>query len=334
MTVKKYTGETLEDAINIAKVNLGENIEIIDTKYIKRPGVRGLFSKKYIEITVIQKENFKKNSLEKEIENLKNIISSMENPKKSNDVEKICNKLKSLNVNAHIIEDIKKSIINKTDKDMSSNLVDYLRENINITKNRYENENMVLVGPPGVGKTTTIAKIAANLVFKENKKVGVITIDTYRIGAVEQLKIYTEIMNIKFEAVLSADEMESAIETMNDCDIILIDTTGRGCKNSLQISELNSFIKKANTTNINLVLSVTTKEKDIEAIIDSYSSVNFENVILTKVDETTTYGTILNIIDYAKKPIAYITTGQNVPDDILKPSKDELIRILLGVESI
>lgn len=331
MFVNKYIAKTLSEAIEIAKVNLGENIEVIDTKYVRKPGIIGILSKKDVEIVVIKKEH--DNKLKQEIEMLKNIISNLENPNHSNDLEKICNKLQKLGVNNEIIEEVKTRLPNMENEEMSNNLVDYLRENININ-NSINSERVVLVGPPGVGKTTTIAKIAANLVFKENKKVGIITIDTYRIGAVEQLKIYSDIMNVKFKAVLTPEEMENAIEEMIDCDTILIDTTGRSCKNSMQISELNNYIKNTGTTNIHLVLSVTTKERDLEAIIDSYRNVNFENIIFTKLDETTSYGTILNMVKYANKPISYLTIGQNVPDDILNPSKDQLIKILLGVEKI
>ena len=331
MTIKKYIGSTLSEAIEIAKINLGNDIEIIEKKEVRKPGLLGMMSKKDVEISVIKKNN--DSELKKEIEILKNIISNLEGNKSNNDIEKICKKLKKIYIKDEIIEDIKQTLPKMKNEEMSNNLVDYLRDKIEVNNN-CTNSNLILVGPPGVGKTTTIAKIAADLVFKENKKVGVLTIDTYRIGAVEQLKIYAEIMNIKFKSVLSPDEISKAIEEMSDCDIVLIDTTGRGCKNSMQISELKNYIKSSKSDNIHLVLGITTKDSDLEAIIDSYNNINFNNIIITKLDETTTYGSILNIATYAKKPISYITTGQNVPNDIIKPSKDKLIKILLGVETI
>lgn len=194
--------------------------------------------------------------------------------------------------------------------------------------------SVVLVGPTGVGKTTTIAKLAGRLSLLEKKKVGLITIDTYRIGAVEQLKTYADIMNIPFKVVFTIKEMEAAVEAMSDCDVILIDTTGRSSKNAIQISELRAFVEKVNTDNIHLVISCTTKNKDIDSIVEGYKQLKYNNVIITKLDETQSYGSIINILEIAKKPISFITTGQNVPDDIRKPSTKEISNLILGEDSI
>ncbi|GLC32365.1 flagellar biosynthesis protein FlhF [Clostridium omnivorum] len=194
--------------------------------------------------------------------------------------------------------------------------------------------SVVLVGPTGVGKTTTIAKLAGRLSLLEKKKVGLITIDTYRIGAVEQLKTYADIMNIPFKVVFTIKEMEAAVEAMSDCDVILIDTTGRSSKNAMQISELRAFVEKVNTDNIHLVISCTTKNKDIDSIVEGYKQLKYNNVIITKLDETQSYGSIINILEIAKKPISFITTGQNVPDDIRKPSTKEISNLILGEDSI
>ncbi|OFI06822.1 flagellar biosynthesis protein FlhF [Clostridium acetireducens DSM 10703] len=193
---------------------------------------------------------------------------------------------------------------------------------------------MVLVGPTGVGKTTTIAKLAGKLALIQRKKVGLITIDTYRIGAVEQLRTYADIMNIPFKVVFSIKEMEEAVHSMENCDIILIDTTGRSSKNTMQISELRAFIEKIPTKNINLVISATTKNKDINTILEGYKELKYNYVIITKLDETTTYGSILNIINISKKPISFITTGQNVPDDLRKINAEEIANLILGECSI
>lgn len=193
---------------------------------------------------------------------------------------------------------------------------------------------IVLAGPTGVGKTTTIAKMAGRLALIEKKRVGLITIDTYRIGAIEQLNTYADIMNLPFKSVFSVKEMESALESMKDCDVILIDTTGRSSKNVMQIAELNSFIQKISTNNIHLVISATTKDKDISSIVQGYNALNFNSVIITKLDETTTYGSILNILQCAGKPLSFVTTGQNVPDDFRKINVDEVIDLILGEEII
>lgn len=193
---------------------------------------------------------------------------------------------------------------------------------------------IVLVGPTGVGKTTTIAKLAGKFSLIDKKRVGLITIDTYRIGAVEQLKTYADIMNIPFKVIFTLNQIETALESMKDCDVILIDTTGRSSKNIMQISELRAFVEKIKTDNIHLVLSCTTKNKDIDSIVQGYSVLGYNNIIITKLDETSTYGSILNILYSAKKPLSFITTGQNVPEDIKNISASEISSLILGEDSI
>lgn len=190
--------------------------------------------------------------------------------------------------------------------------------------------NIVLVGPTGVGKTTTIAKLAGRLSFVEKKKVGLITVDTYRIGAVEQLKTYAEIMNLPLQVVRTIEEMDDAIESMKDCDVVLVDTTGSSSKNNSKISLLSSYIQKAHASSICVVLSATTKNYDIETILEGYKVLDYNKVIVTKLDETSKYGLLYNIQRKAKVPLQFITTGQDVPDDIKVPTEDELINFIFG----
>ena len=212
-------------------------------------------------------------------------------------------------------------------------LRDIFEREILVTTGQFKGK-VALVGPTGVGKTTTIAKLAGRLALVEKKKVGLITIDTYRIGAIEQLKTYAEIMNIPFKVVITIKEMEEAIESMSDCDVILIDTTGRSSKNTMQISELRAFIEKADPDFVNLVVSATTKNKDIKNILNGYSDLGYDSIIITKLDETTVYGSIYNIAKRSNKPISFVTVGQNVPDDIKIPEKEELARFILGEETL
>jgi hypothetical protein len=121
---------------------------------------------------------------------------------------------------------------------------------------------------------------------------------------------------------------------LKECDVILIDTTGRSSKNVMQIAELNSFIQKVSADNIHLVISCTTKDKDINSIVQGYKTLNFNSVIITKLDETTTYGSILNILQCAGKPLSFVTTGQNVPDDFKKFEAKEIADLILGEEVI
>lgn len=189
---------------------------------------------------------------------------------------------------------------------------------------------IVFIGPTGVGKTTTLAKLAANLVLNEKKKVGLITSDTYRIAAVEQLKTYSEIIGIPLSAIYSSSEIANAIESYKDKDIILIDTAGRSHKDQYQVMELKSLLKSSVNFEIYLVISATTKFSDCIEIIKSYGFLDDYKLLFTKLDETSTTGVLLNVAYITKKPISYITTGQSVPDDIEIADKEKIINSLIG----
>ena len=288
-------------------------------------------------------------SVHKEVEELKTLINKVIENKTaiSEEIDESIEEVNLLNLdslkeqlnNLDIDEDFYDDIINMAldykDEDISETeiLRDIFERDILVT-NKGLNGKVVLVGPTGVGKTTTIAKLAGRLALVEKKKVGLITIDTYRIGAIEQLKTYAEIMNIPFKVVITIKEMENAIESMEDCDVVLIDTTGRSSKNTMQISELRAFVQKANPDHVNMVISATTKNKDIKGILKGYSELGYESVIVTKLDETTAYGSIYNISRNSNKPISFITIGQNVPDDIKLSTKEELTRFILGEETL
>ncbi len=189
-----------------------------------------------------------------------------------------------------------------------------------------------LVGPTGIGKTTTLAKLAADFAFEKRKKVAIITVDTYRIAAVEQLKAYAEILNLPLEVVFAPSEFKGAIEKYADYDVILIDTAGRSQKNSMQLVELKSFIDAAGyRLEIYLLLSATTKDKELIDIVESFKKVSFHKLIFTKLDETVTFGPILNLITQIPQGISYVTTGQNVPEDIEEANAGKLAKLILGV---
>lgn len=189
---------------------------------------------------------------------------------------------------------------------------------------------VALVGPTGVGKTTTIAKLAANMKLRENKRVGLITIDSYRIAAVEQLRTYAQILRVPVVSVLKPDEMESAIESMRDLDLILIDTAGRSQKDGLRIAELHEFIRVANPDQIHLVMSTTSKEKTVREAIDRFRLLGAMNLLFTKLDEAEGLGMILNVLRDTNMQISYLTTGQAVPDDIEIGSASRVAKLILG----
>lgn len=272
-------------------------------------------------------------NIKDEVKEIKDLLNKViKNTAKEKEEDEVVSYLRDIDVEEALVEDLLRKEYDSLDK-FKEDFKELIKEDVKIsTEGLYG--KVVLVGPTGVGKTTTIAKLAGRLALIDKKKVGLITIDTYRIGAVDQLRTYAEIMNIPFKVVITLKEMESAVDDLKDCDIILIDTTGRSSKNTMQISELRAFTQKIVPDCTMLVISGTTKNRDIDTILNGYSELNYEKLIITKLDETSTYGSIYNISKKSSKPIAYITTGQNVPDDIKSPSFEEIEKLILGEDNI
>lgn len=191
------------------------------------------------------------------------------------------------------------------------------------------------IGPTGVGKTTTIAKIASTLKLTRKTKVALITSDTYRIAAVEQLKTYANILGIPLQVVYSAEDMEQAVEELRDFDLVFIDTAGRSHNNKEQREDIQSLIETVPEENreVFLVLSATTKYKDLVKISLTYAEITKYNLIFTKLDETDTIGNVFNIHMLTGAPLSYTTWGQNVPDDIGKIDAQSIAKQLLGGNS-
>lgn len=199
-----------------------------------------------------------------------------------------------------------------------------------LEKSKSDSSKVVFfVGPTGVGKTTTIAKLAANYSLNEGKRVGLISADTYRIAAVEQLRTYCDILGLPIEVIYEAKEITSAIERLKGKDLILVDTAGRSHRNDSQIKELQELLNEVEDKEIYLVVSCTSKNSDLKDIVKTYEFLNDYRIILTKLDEATTYGTILNTVVHTKRPLSYVTTGQSVPDDIEFISADKIVSLLL-----
>ncbi len=191
---------------------------------------------------------------------------------------------------------------------------------------------VALVGPTGVGKTTTIAKLAANYRLKERCRVGLITVDTYRIAAVEQLRTYADIIDLPMQVVSTPREMREAVDRFDDLDLILLDTAGRSPRDEVKIQELRSFLSEANADEVHLVLSAVTGSRTLEQTSQRFAAVGTTALLLTKLDEATTLGSVLPLIRSSKLPLSYLTNGQNVPDDIETADPRRLARLVLDME--
>jgi flagellar biosynthesis protein FlhF len=174
---------------------------------------------------------------------------------------------------------------------------------------------VALVGPTGVGKTTTVAKLAAYFSLKARRSVAMLTIDSYRIAAPEQLRIYGKIMDLPVDVVENPKKMGKALERRRDMDLILIDTAGRSHRDRFRIEELRHFFDGISVAK-HLVLSCHTRERELEDTVRRFGSLGLDRLIFTKLDEATTFGTILNMAFLTELPISYLTIGQKVPEDI------------------
>ena len=192
---------------------------------------------------------------------------------------------------------------------------------------------LFFIGPTGVGKTTTIAKLASRLSVNEKKKVALLTADTYRIAAAEQLRTYASILEAPFRVIYSAEELTTAVKAFSSFDYILIDTAGHSHNNEMQKNGMNQLIQSIDESmekEVYLVVSATTKYRDLVSITDAYLTLTDYKLIFTKLDETETLGNLFNLRIHTGADLSYITCGQNVPDDIEQFSPQSTVKQLLG----
>ncbi|GAB6098879.1 flagellar biosynthesis protein FlhF [Halanaerocella petrolearia] len=349
MKVKKYQAEDMQQAMLKVKSDLGSNAIILHSRKFKKGGFFGFFAKKMVEVVATvdpEVEQESQEELKGELNQMKGMMDNlMGELKKSKEesfsamagnqmLQKLVEALLELGISYSQAQELARKIVKE-----SQGMIDNSEKVKNILKTELQDaigqiesfeltpgktKVLALVGPTGVGKTTTLAKLAADFSLREDKQVGLITADTYRIAAVDQLKTYSEIIDLPLEVAFTPQELISAINKFQGYDLILVDTAGRSQNNEIHISELKGFINKSQVDKVSLVLSATTKASDLKKIIDVYNELQIDNLILTKVDETNSLGIIYEAVIRAEKPLSYITTGQDVPEDIKLPSLEEL----------
>lgn len=354
MKVKKYVGANTQEAMNKVKKELGPEAIILNTRIIKQKGFFSFFKKPIVEVTAavdnkylhpINKESTNMNEINYELKRLRSLVEEVTiNVAKdeqcfSGDLDNYRDKLVCNGVDYNIATSILNGINDQIDfqekskeeiqKIICYNIKEHLGkvEPLDLSSTP---KTIFFIGPTGVGKTTTLAKIAAQLVIKGDYKIGLITADTYRIAAVDQLRTYSEILKIPLKIIYKPDDIYKAMTEFNDRDIILVDTAGRSYKDITLVNETKTLINSTNSKEIYLVLSVATDFATIDSIVGKYNFVNEYKVIFTKIDEAETYGNILNTIFKHKCKLSYFTMGQDVPDDIEIVNRDEIVKHLIG----
>ncbi|WLR52354.1 flagellar biosynthesis protein FlhF [Bacillus tianshenii] len=299
-----------------------------------------------------QPEYLKSNSspdLMKEIQELKSMMESISSDNSGvashypAPVQTVYRLLSEQDVNPHIRDELISSLmenwyLHKGDAvfdEVYNWLIQRLEEkfsNLSFGPVKLNRKYTNVVGPTGVGKTTTLAKMAAYSVLKENKKCAFITTDTYRIAAVEQLKTYAKILDIPLEVAYTIDDFRKAKEKFAEYDKVFIDTAGRNFRNKEYIKDLKSVVDFDKEMETYLVLALTAKDVDMERIFEQFKAVTIDRLIFTKVDETEKYGSLINLPFKHAIGVAYVTNGQNVPDDIKEASPRYLINQVFGVD--
>lgn len=349
MQIKTYTAGSMKDILSQIKSELGSDAvilskrEIADTRF-------GLAAKPMIEVTAAVDYDaglHGKNARTEDAFSFQKFAANSSQPDSlSNEIIELKEMMKELiahtGVSLHSSNPLRKKLVSRG---IRPNLADLLLSKIGQgaeehsvkslmakiikTDRPVENKVRAFVGTTGVGKTTTIAKIAARCVLNENKKAGLITLDTYRIGAVDQGRIYAKILNIPFLSVTTPAEFRAALAKLDSMDLILVDTVGRSpfCRD--YIPQLRQYFDGINPCTF-LLMPVATRDSEMDTITKSFSELKIDRMIFTKVDEAIHSGSVITHNLLYRIPISYLTTGQRVPEDIEEASASTIIERCLG----
>lgn len=361
MKIKKYIAPTMPEVMNKIRRELGPDAVILNSREIKRGGFLGLFKKINIEVVAAldpepiplksteeiqtssktplrEEENNAHTAVLQEIQHLKSILGHrvfQANSSYLPEFQLAYQHLIDQEVDVQLAHDITDTVQKKYEENSKGITAQMVMFDIQSEiKNRlngvpfpsitYEKKIIHFVGPTGVGKTTTIAKIAASAMLNDDKKVAFITTDTYRIAAIDQLKTYARILNVPMEIAYTTEDYQKALEKLAFYDVIFVDTAGRNFRDDKYIHELKDMIEFNVNTETYLVLSLTAKVQDIIAIQHQFKLLGIQKVIFTKTDETKQFGSMLNIALKHDMGIAYLTNGQDVPEDLINPTSEKI----------
>jgi len=344
MKIKKVVARDMQVALHMLRKELGPDAVIVSSRSVREPGLLGFFKPRKVEVTAAAERGVEREPLQtqdqlrEEISEIRALIGNLaldtKGAGKVNVNPKWSERFRTADLSPEISSLLSDQLGALGDKkDEEKRVVERLSKCFTVAPKPKAKGRRVLafVGPTGVGKTTTIAKLAARRALQENKKVALITIDTFRIGAVEQLKIYGDIMNVPVEVVTTPAELREMLHVHKNKDTIFIDTTGRSAKKLVQVAELRAFLDGIPDLEKYLVVSATTKSRDLLSIYKAFCGIDLTAAVFTKFDETESLGGLVDLCYRTSIPVAYITNGQNVPEDLQVADPVELARMILGV---
>lgn len=356
MKIKKYIGFTAHEAMIKMKKELGPEAIILNTRTIRQKGFLSIFKKPMVEITAAYRAKDilpsqvpkvdKLNEINNELAILKNMMKKIstsvveKNTEIPRELKEYQRKLIENGVEYYTAKSILKKLSeqidfnNKDDRSIEKIMKYVLSEYIGDVKplnvNAPYQKVIFFVGPTGVGKTTTLAKIAAQLVMEKKYDIGLVTSDTYRIAAVDQLKTYSDILKLPLEVAYNQEDMYKTLIKFKEKDFIFVDTAGINHRKIDEEDPIYKIINSVKNKEVYLVLSGTTDYNTLKSIINHYSFIEDYKIIFTKLDEAEGFGSILNAKYLTKSPVSYITTGQNVPNDIEVLDRDKVVNGLIG----
>lgn len=365
MKMKRYKAPSMVEAMKKVRADFGEDAVILSSEVVYSKGFLGMFKQKSFEVVAgydkvkddipieATSPSYSKpiqtpqparsdESLEmkKELLELKRMVQNIQRPAAvelyPDSIQPLLDYLRDAELSDGLIKQIGDELLRVTSV---KNIELHPEDQLSIAKKvllqalkdlpfggiSFERKYINVVGPTGVGKTTTIAKMAARAMLEQKKKVGFVTTDTYRIAAIEQLKTYANLLQAPVEVAYSPEDFAKSLDKLTNVDLIFIDTAGRNYREEQYVQDLKRLIDFSHEMESYLVLSMTGKEKDMESIIHQFSSVPIEKFIFTKLDETNSVGSMFNLMIKYNKGLAYYTDGQEVPEDIVEGSVDRLI---------
>ena len=354
MRIKKFTANNYSTALTEVKKELGEDALILSTRSIKPPTIMaGQKEATRVEITAAveyigpvtaSSVKFSDENEKGDVE-LKSLIFNLLSQS---------GQAQSLGLQSHQFDTYSRMVENGLDEKLAAKILQKTlehnsQENIDCGKEPVMNlmkkvvpckgeidlkadgpKIVAFVGPTGVGKTTTIAKIAAEYALRRGQKLVLVSLDTYRLGAIDQLRVYGEIMEVPFEVAGGKEDLRRIVDSHSDKDLILIDTTGRSHQDKDYSGELKEIFDDVGEVEIHLVLSVTAQEKLFAATYRQFSSIGVDRVLFTKLDEGLSFGSLFNFSVRNRLPISYFTSGQRVPEDLEVARPDRVISLIFN----